>query len=75
MNHPVVGTLPHRDKLPVDGLLLVLYYADQGSESDEKLRLLASRVQTAPAPGTDRAKFKSTWLYKFLGVYTCFRGS
>ena len=50
VNHPVVGTLPHRDKLPVDGLLLVLYYADQGSESDEKLRLLASRVQTAPAP-------------------------
>jgi hypothetical protein len=36
----------HRDKLPVDDLLLVLYYADQGSESDEKLRLLASMTQT-----------------------------
>ncbi|WP_329255196.1 helix-turn-helix transcriptional regulator [Actinoallomurus sp. NBC_01490] len=43
VNHPVVGELRlHRDKLPVDDLLVVLYYADQGSESDEKLRLLAS---------------------------------
>jgi len=49
VNHPVVGELHlHRDKLPVDDLLLVLYYADQGSESDEKLRLLASLTQTAP---------------------------
>jgi transcriptional regulator with XRE-family HTH domain len=49
VNHPAVGELSlHRDKLPVeDGLLLVLYYADQGSESDEKLRVLASLVQTA----------------------------
>jgi transcriptional regulator with XRE-family HTH domain len=51
VNHPVVGELRlHRDKLPVDNVLLVLYYADQGSESDEKLRLLASMAQTAPAP-------------------------
>jgi transcriptional regulator with XRE-family HTH domain len=51
VNHPVVGQLRlHRDKLPVDDLLLVLYYADQGSESDEKLRLLASMAQTAPTP-------------------------
>ena len=51
VNHPVVGELHlHRDKLPVDGLLLVLYYADQGSESDEKLRILASLAQTTPAP-------------------------
>jgi transcriptional regulator with XRE-family HTH domain len=50
VNHPVVGELRlHRDKLPVDGLLLVLYYADQGSESDERLRLLASMAQTAPS--------------------------
>ncbi|WP_345429896.1 transcriptional regulator [Actinoallomurus vinaceus] len=49
VNHPVVGELRlHRDKLPVDDLLLVLYYADQGSESDEKLRLLASMAQTTP---------------------------
>jgi transcriptional regulator with XRE-family HTH domain len=47
VNHPVVGELRlHRDKLPVDDLLLVLYYADQGSESDEKLRVLASLTQT-----------------------------
>ncbi|GLX04729.1 helix-turn-helix transcriptional regulator [Microbispora sp. NBRC 16548] len=49
VNHPVVGELRlHRDKLPVDDLLLVLYYADQGSESDEKLRLLASMARTTP---------------------------
>ena len=51
VNHPVVGELRlHRDKLPVDGLLLVLYYADQGSASDEKLRLLAAMAQTSPVP-------------------------
>ena len=51
VNHPVVGELRlHRDKLPVDDLLLVLYYADQGSASDEKLRLLASMAQPAPTP-------------------------
>jgi transcriptional regulator with XRE-family HTH domain len=54
VNHPVVGELRlHRDKLPVDDVLLVLYYADQGSESDEKLRLLASLAQTAPTPARD----------------------
>ncbi|WP_329138536.1 helix-turn-helix transcriptional regulator [Streptomyces sp. NBC_01476] len=54
VNHPVVGELRlHRDKLPVDDVLLVLYYADQGSESDEKLRLLASMAQAAPTR-TDR---------------------
>jgi transcriptional regulator with XRE-family HTH domain len=52
VNHPIVGQLRlHRDKLPVDNVLLVLYYADQGSESDEKLQLLASMTQTAPAVG------------------------
>jgi len=46
VNHPVVGELHlHRDKLPVGGLLLVLYYADAGSESAEKLALLASLVE------------------------------
>ena len=49
INHPVVGELTlHRDKLPVDGVLLVLYYADAGSESAEKLALLAS----LSTPGT-----------------------
>ena len=51
VNHPVVGELHlNRDKLPVEGLLLVLYYADHGSESDEKLRLLAAMTETAPTP-------------------------
>uniref|UniRef100_UPI0035A25165 MmyB family transcriptional regulator n=1 Tax=Nocardia acidivorans TaxID=404580 RepID=UPI0035A25165 len=48
VNHPAVGELRlHRDKLPVDNLILVLYYADQGSASEEKLRLLASHAQNA----------------------------
>ncbi len=51
VHHPVVGELHlHRDKLPVDALLLVVYYADQGSESDEKLRLLASLAQPVVPP-------------------------
>jgi hypothetical protein len=54
VNHPVVGELRlHREKLPVEGLYLVLYYADEGSESDEKLRLLASMAQAAQAPTAD----------------------
>jgi transcriptional regulator with XRE-family HTH domain len=52
VNHPVVGELHlHRDKLPVDDVLLVLYYADQDSESDERLRLLASMAQTSAGDG------------------------
>ncbi|MEO3772114.1 hypothetical protein [Micromonospora sp. B9E7] len=31
-----------RDKLPVDGLLLVLYYPGEAGDNAEKLRLLAS---------------------------------
>lgn len=54
LNHPVVGDLHlYRDKLPVDRLILVLYYAEHGSESDEKLRLLASLVETTAAPARD----------------------
>ena len=57
VNHPVVGELRlHRDKLPVDDVLLVLYYADQGSESDEKLRLLASMAQTPAGDGSQTAE-------------------
>lgn len=50
VNHPVVGELQlHRDKLPVgDDLTLVLYYPDIGSDSAEKLRLLASLATTIP---------------------------
>jgi transcriptional regulator with XRE-family HTH domain len=55
VNHPVVGELRlYRDKLPVGDLLLVLYYADQGSESDEKLRLLASTARTTPTPALQK---------------------
>jgi transcriptional regulator with XRE-family HTH domain len=51
VNHPVVGELRlHREKLPVDGLYLVLYYPDQGSETDEKLHLLASMAQPPASP-------------------------
>jgi len=57
VNHPVVGELRlHRDKLPVDDVLLLLYYADQGSESDEKLRLLASMAQTPAGEGSQTAE-------------------
>ncbi|MCL2515595.1 MAG: helix-turn-helix transcriptional regulator [Microbacteriaceae bacterium] len=52
--HPVVGELRlHRDKLPVDDVLLVVYYADEGSETAEKLRLLASLAAGAAVPGAD----------------------
>jgi transcriptional regulator with XRE-family HTH domain len=54
VNHPVVGPLRlHREKLPVDGLLLVLYYPDEHSESAEKLQVLAALAApgaTDPAP-------------------------
>jgi len=50
VNHPVVGTLRlHREKLPVDGLVLVLYYPDEHGESAEKLRVLASLAASGAA--------------------------
>jgi transcriptional regulator with XRE-family HTH domain len=50
VHHPVVGDLRlHRDKLPLGDVLLVVYYPDKGSESDEKLRLLASLAEPGPA--------------------------
>jgi transcriptional regulator with XRE-family HTH domain len=49
VNHPVVGTLRlNRDKLPVGEVILVLYYPDEGSESAEKLRILAALHTDAP---------------------------
>lgn len=53
VHHPVVGELRlHRDKLPVDDVILVVYYPDPGSESEEKLRLLASLAEPGvPVPG------------------------
>nr|WP_208972140.1 helix-turn-helix domain-containing protein [Kineococcus rubinsiae] len=48
--HPVLGTLRlHRDKLPVEDVLLVVYYPDADSGSAEKLRLLASLAATSAA--------------------------
>ncbi|WP_341770381.1 hypothetical protein [Actinomadura bangladeshensis] len=50
VNHPVVGELRlHRDKLPIDDVILVVYYPDKGSGSDEKLQLLAALSGTEPA--------------------------
>ncbi|HEY2673988.1 MAG TPA: helix-turn-helix transcriptional regulator [Rugosimonospora sp.] len=47
VNHPVVGELHlHRDKLPAGDLTLVLYYPDTGSDSAQKLRVLASLATT-----------------------------
>src|SRR6202042_1420506 len=60
VNHPVVGELPrNRDKLPADDVPMALYYADQGSESDEKLRLLASMAQTPAGDGSQTAELGS----------------
>jgi hypothetical protein len=66
VHHPVVGELClHRDKLPVGDVLLVLYYADQGSDSDEKLRLLASMAQAAPTPrGAADAGRQAAWVLR-----------
>lgn len=48
VNHPVVGELTlHRDKLPVGDVLLVVYYAETGSESAGKLALLGSLASTS----------------------------
>jgi transcriptional regulator with XRE-family HTH domain len=50
IDHPVVGELTlHRDKLPVEGLLLVLYYPDTGGDSAEKVQLLASLADSPTA--------------------------
>ncbi len=50
VHHPVVGDLRlHRDKLPLDDVILVVYYPDKDSDSDEKLRLLASFADTGSA--------------------------
>ncbi|MBW8698238.1 hypothetical protein MBT84_01495 [Streptomyces sp. MBT84] len=43
VSHPVVGEMDlHRDKFAVENVILVVYYADHGSDSEQKLRLLAS---------------------------------
>lgn len=48
VQHPELGSLRlNRDKLPVGGVILVLYYADEGSADAQKLRLLASLARTS----------------------------
>jgi len=43
VRHPAVGTMHlHRDKLPVDDVVLVVYYPDADSEDAERIRLLAT---------------------------------
>ncbi|MER7798403.1 hypothetical protein [Microbacterium sp. NPDC096154] len=50
IHHPLLGTMRlHREKLPVDGLLLVLYYPDASGDEAEKLRLLATMAANHPA--------------------------
>jgi transcriptional regulator with XRE-family HTH domain len=60
VHHPVVGELRlHRDKLPIDDVILVIYYpdkdSDSDSDSDEKLQLLAALSPTEPTEPTDTA--------------------
>ncbi len=55
--HPTVGKLTlHRDKLPIDGLTLVLYYAEPGSASADKITLLASLNGNDASEVTDAAQ-------------------
>jgi transcriptional regulator with XRE-family HTH domain len=52
VRHPEVGELTlHRDKLPVDGVVLVVSYADAGSPSAERLALLGALAAPAPPAG------------------------
>ncbi|MGN6425717.1 MAG: helix-turn-helix transcriptional regulator [Leifsonia sp.] len=54
IDHPVLGELRlHRDKLPVDDVILVVYYPEAGSDSDEKLRMLAGLATATPASGPE----------------------
>ncbi len=56
-NHPVVGEMQlYRDKLPVDDVILVVYYPEQGSAGAEKLALLASLAATSPEPAADELR-------------------
>ncbi|MFJ8545028.1 helix-turn-helix transcriptional regulator [Streptomyces sp. NPDC093586] len=53
VHHPVVGELRlHRDKLPIENVLLVVYYPDEDSDAHDKLRLLSALTQTGPTDTT-----------------------
>ncbi|MEW1718011.1 helix-turn-helix transcriptional regulator [Streptomyces sp. NPDC093109] len=50
LQHPVVGELRlHRDKLPIEDVILVVYYPDEDSDAHDKLRLLSALSRTEPA--------------------------
>ncbi|NMO38108.1 helix-turn-helix transcriptional regulator [Streptomyces sp. GMY01] len=52
VHHPVVGSLRlHREKLPVDELIVVVYYPDEHSDSAERLAMLSS-LASKPAAGS-----------------------
>jgi transcriptional regulator with XRE-family HTH domain len=53
VNHPTVGSLRlNREKLPVDGLILVVYYPDENSDAAEQLRLLSTQAAPELKPAT-----------------------
>ena len=61
LDHPVVGPLHlYREKLPVDGVLLVIYYPEPGTDSAERLATLASLTASLTASlasgGSDRTE-------------------
>ncbi|MFJ2954368.1 helix-turn-helix transcriptional regulator [Streptomyces sp. NPDC087270] len=61
VHHPVVGELRlHRDKLPIEDVILVVYYPDKDSDSDEKLRLLAALAHPDTTAHPDTAHPETT---------------
>ncbi|MCO5975053.1 helix-turn-helix domain-containing protein [Actinoallomurus soli] len=64
--HPQLGAITlDREKLLVngtDGIMLVIYHPEPGSESADKLSLLASASLQPATPGATRAKSDSAWL-------------
>ena len=57
LRHPVVGPLElHRDKLPVEGVLLVVYYPEPGTDSAERLAALGSLSTPSPSSSSARAE-------------------
>jgi transcriptional regulator with XRE-family HTH domain len=52
VQHPIVGELQlHREKMQVEGFVLVVYYADQGSPSAERLHMLDALSTLSQQPG------------------------
>lgn len=54
VDHPRVGPLElHREKLPVGGLILVIYYPDAHGDSADRLRLLSTWDSGTPTSAID----------------------